>query len=84
MCKYYQGPGEKDFENELKRLFHRVYREKPESSRSVSLLYQLVFLYLPGLANEYAQESKEAYFIGIRRRSEKTPKKLEYLDSFRA
>ncbi|EGE08872.1 rRNA methyltransferase [Trichophyton mentagrophytes] len=51
VCKYYQGPGEKDFENELKRLFHRVYREKPESSRS---------------------ESKEAYFIGIRRRSEKS------------
>ncbi|KAK2861395.1 hypothetical protein FQN49_004243 [Arthroderma sp. PD_2] len=50
VCKYYQGPGEKEFENELKRLFYRVYREKPDSSRS---------------------ESKEAYFIGIRRRSEK-------------
>ncbi|OAL66984.1 cell division protein ftsj [Trichophyton rubrum] len=51
VCKYYQGSGEKDFENDLKRLFHRVYREKPESSRS---------------------ESKEAYFIGIRRRSDKS------------
>ncbi|KAF3492047.1 21S rRNA (uridine(2791)-2'-O)-methyltransferase MRM2 [Arthroderma uncinatum] len=53
VCKYYQGPEEKEFENELKRLFYRVYREKPESSRS---------------------ESKEAYFIGIRRRSEKQQK----------
>ncbi|EEQ28490.1 21S rRNA (uridine(2791)-2'-O)-methyltransferase MRM2 [Microsporum canis CBS 113480] len=50
VCKYYQGSGEKEFENELKRLFYRVYREKPDSSRS---------------------ESKEAYFIGIRRRIEK-------------
>lgn len=39
VCKYYQGPGEKEFENELKRLFYRVYREKPDSSRSVGFPY---------------------------------------------
>lgn len=36
MCKYYQGSEEKAFETKLKRLFTKVHREKPESSRSVS------------------------------------------------
>jgi 21S rRNA (uridine2791-2'-O)-methyltransferase len=36
LCKFYQGAEDKDFEKRLKRLFERVVREKPESSRSVS------------------------------------------------
>lgn len=36
ICKYYQGAEEKLFEKKLKRLFEKVHREKPESSRDVS------------------------------------------------
>jgi len=36
LCKFYQGPEDKEFETKLKRLFTKVHREKPESSRSVS------------------------------------------------
>lgn len=35
MCKFYQGTEEKALETKLKRLFAKVSREKPESSRSV-------------------------------------------------
>ncbi|OCK84516.1 FtsJ-domain-containing protein [Lepidopterella palustris CBS 459.81] len=46
VCKFYQGSEEKELEKKLKRLFQKVHREKPESSRS---------------------ESKEAYFVALRR-----------------
>jgi len=36
VCKFYQGGEDKAFEGRLKKLFERVCREKPESSRSVS------------------------------------------------
>ncbi|KAG9186131.1 21S rRNA (uridine2791-2'-O)-methyltransferase [Alternaria panax] len=36
LCKYYKGSEEKAFETKLKRLFTKVYREKPESSRAES------------------------------------------------
>ncbi|CAN9411770.1 unnamed protein product [Alternaria alternata] len=36
LCKYYKGSEEKAFETKLKRLFAKVYREKPESSRAES------------------------------------------------
>lgn len=35
LCKFYQGTEEKALETKLKRLFAKVSREKPESSRSV-------------------------------------------------
>lgn len=35
LCKYYQGSEEKVFETKLKRLFAKVHREKPDSSRNV-------------------------------------------------
>lgn len=35
VCKFYQGAEDKALEGQLKRLFHKVHREKPESSRSV-------------------------------------------------
>jgi 21S rRNA (uridine2791-2'-O)-methyltransferase len=38
LCKYYKGSEEKAFETKLKRLFAKVYREKPESSRAVRFL----------------------------------------------
>ncbi|ROT34621.1 23S ribosomal RNA methyltransferase [Sodiomyces alkalinus F11] len=36
ICKYYQGPEDRAFEKLLKRLFTKVHREKPESSRKES------------------------------------------------
>ncbi len=36
VCKFYQGQEEKALERSLKQLFHKVHREKPESSRSAS------------------------------------------------
>ena len=36
MCKFYQGAEDKSLEKALKSMFHKVHREKPESSRSVS------------------------------------------------
>lgn len=47
VCKFYQGAEDKTFEGKLKRMFGKVSREKPESSR---------------------RESKEAYFIALRRK----------------
>jgi 21S rRNA (uridine2791-2'-O)-methyltransferase len=35
LCKFYQGPEDKALETKLKRLFAKVTREKPDSSRSV-------------------------------------------------
>ncbi|OAA35040.1 ribosomal RNA methyltransferase MRM2 [Metarhizium rileyi] len=48
VCKFYQGGEDKKLETRLRGLFARVFREKPESSRS---------------------ESKEAYFIALKRRA---------------
>ncbi|KAL8414624.1 hypothetical protein RB594_005730 [Gaeumannomyces avenae] len=36
VCKFYQGAEDKDLERRLKKLFLKVYREKPESSRDES------------------------------------------------
>ena len=35
LCKFYQGSEDKALETKLKRLFTKVHRDKPESSRSV-------------------------------------------------
>ena len=37
ICKFYQGSEDKSLELRLKALFAKVHREKPESSRKVSL-----------------------------------------------
>ncbi|KAG9966300.1 FtsJ-domain-containing protein, partial [Aureobasidium melanogenum] len=36
LCKFYQGSEDKAFENRLKKLFDKVHKEKPESSRKES------------------------------------------------
>ncbi|KAK6004721.1 hypothetical protein QM012_008583 [Aureobasidium pullulans] len=36
LCKFYQGAEDKAFENRLKKLFDKVHKEKPESSRKES------------------------------------------------
>ncbi|KAF2012302.1 FtsJ-domain-containing protein [Aaosphaeria arxii CBS 175.79] len=51
LCKFYQGSEDKALEMTLRRLFTKVHREKPDSSRS---------------------ESKEAYFVALRRKEAPT------------
>src|SRR6201986_438289 len=36
VCKFYQGAEDKMFEKALKAMFHKVHREKPDSSRAQS------------------------------------------------
>lgn len=48
VCKFYQGGEDHAFELKLKKLFEKVHRIKPDSSR---------------------KESKEAYFVALRRRA---------------
>lgn len=67
LCKFYQGSEEKAFETKLKRLFAKVSREKPESSRSVScdgISYTTL--------TDKWQASKEAYFVALRRKEDPT------------
>ncbi|EEU45364.1 uncharacterized protein NECHADRAFT_41834 [Fusarium vanettenii 77-13-4] len=40
VCKFYQGPEDKEFEKKLKTLFVKVFREKPESSRKVRAIHE--------------------------------------------
>lgn len=42
LCKYYQGSEDRAFETKLKRMFTKVHREKPDSSRNVRCLHFLV------------------------------------------
>ena len=44
MCKFYQGAEDKALELLLKKMFARVHREKPESSRSVRPFCSFVFV----------------------------------------
>lgn len=44
VCKFYQGAEDKQLEARLKKMFGAVYREKPESSRSVSAVDGSVLL----------------------------------------
>ncbi|KAJ5150969.1 uncharacterized protein N7482_010221 [Penicillium canariense] len=39
VCKFYQGAEDKELEKQLKDLFQKVHRLKPESSRSVRLVF---------------------------------------------
>jgi 21S rRNA (uridine2791-2'-O)-methyltransferase len=39
VCKFYQGSEDKALEMRLKQLFWKVHREKPDSSRSVSIAH---------------------------------------------
>lgn len=64
VCKFYQGAEDKALEKKLKRLFARVAREKPDSSRSVSLTLTIS----RSLKLTSVQESKEAYFVALRRK----------------
>jgi hypothetical protein len=48
VCKFYQGAEDRQFEGLLKKMFGRVCREKPESSRSVSL-FSFLFSFVVGI-----------------------------------
>ena len=68
MCKYYQGAEDKALEKRLKALFGRVHREKPESSRSV----RIPKLNWTPSTNLSSQESREGYFVGLKRKKDAT------------
>lgn len=38
ICKFYQGAEDKALQKKLQKMFEKVHREKPESSRSVSYM----------------------------------------------
>ena len=38
VCKFYQGAEDKKLEASLRRMFDKVYREKPDSSRKVGTI----------------------------------------------
>jgi 21S rRNA (uridine2791-2'-O)-methyltransferase len=63
VCKFYQGAEDKALETKLKRLFAKVSREKPDSSRSVNQPLLRIRALLTRI-----QESKEAYFVALRRK----------------
>ncbi len=65
VCKFYQGAEDKALEAQLRTLFHKVHREKPESSRSVT---EPAAKDQDPSANRM-QESKEAYFVALRRKT---------------
>jgi hypothetical protein len=54
LCKFYQGAEDKAFELRLKKLFEKVHREKPDSSRSVS--YQSLLHRRPHLQSHRNQK----------------------------
>lgn len=66
MCKFYQGGEDKILEKKIKRLFEKVYREKPSASRSVSHLLCKAKA-VSGWLNPL-QESREGYFVALRRK----------------
>ncbi|KIW14586.1 hypothetical protein PV08_07370 [Exophiala spinifera] len=58
VCKFYQGAEDKALEKSLKAMFHKVHREKPESSRS-----QSKEAYFVGV-KRLAKVDKDAVFAG--------------------
>ncbi|KAK5452830.1 2' O-ribose methyltransferase [Exophiala xenobiotica] len=58
VCKFYQGVEDKALEKSLKAMFHKVHREKPESSRSESKE-----AYFVGI-KRLAKVDKDAVFAG--------------------
>jgi len=65
VCKFYQGSEDKALESRLKHLFAKVHREKPESSRSVNSMVHCTHISRTDL---FAQESKESYFVALKRK----------------
>lgn len=70
VCKFYQGAEDKDLERRLRVLFEKVHREKPGASRDVSSVRMACTVL--EMANGMDQASKEAYFIGLRRKPDVT------------
>jgi 21S rRNA (uridine2791-2'-O)-methyltransferase len=64
VAKFYDGAESKQLERQLRKLFGAVHREKPESSRSVSVTGTTA------TRANFVQESKEAYFVALRRKND--------------
>lgn len=65
VCKFYQGIEDKELESQLKALFQKVHRLKPESSRSVS---HCPHYSVRSHGLTIYQESKESFFVGLDRK----------------
>jgi 21S rRNA (uridine2791-2'-O)-methyltransferase len=82
VCKFYQGAEDKALEMKLKKMFAKVHREKPESSRSVSLYppthppFRHQFSGSGGLI-WLLQESRESFFVALRRKGDVTLRDVE-------
>ena len=74
MCKFYQGAEDKELEKHLKTMFRSVHREKPESSRSVGSSVKVFSI------TDCIKESKEAYFVALRRKAHLDPNLAEAVD----
>ena len=73
MCKFYAGAEDRELEQKLKKMFSKVFREKPDSSRSVSASRSsMIDFPIPVVINywmlTYSKESKESYFVALRRK----------------
>ena len=75
VCKFYQGAEDKELEMQLKKLFRTVHREKPESSRSVRVYRST----LKGSISNTSQESKEAYFVAMKKKADTAERKVQEL-----
>ena len=69
VCKFYQGAEDKALELLLKKMFARVHREKPESSRSVSPFCLFVCLFVCPIhclsrSNEYVTGVERGLLCG--------------------
>lgn len=74
MCKFYQGAEDKKLEASLKSMFDKVYREKPDSSRKVGTIPHDLPIDTIAVLGRLTplQESREAYFVALRRKKAKT------------
>lgn len=70
ICKFYQGSEDKAFEALLRRLFTKVHREKPESSRKASPIVAASSRDREEICADIVQDSREAFFVALRRRGD--------------
>lgn len=74
VCKFYAGAEDALLEKRVRRLFEKVVREKPAASRSVcrpSILI-VVSMDFSMLTCDCEQESREGFFVALRRKSSPT------------
>jgi 23S rRNA U2552 (ribose-2'-O)-methylase RlmE/FtsJ len=63
VCKFYQGSEDKDLELKLKKMFGKVHREKPESSRHVGSLFTNAYCRLSSSNAEQLPRSRKRLIL---------------------